>query len=217
MVDGLDRLPSGRALVVADHAFGFDVAFPMNAIARATGRPVWVLGEHLWWKVPLVRSVAAAAGVVDGRRDVAVRLLRDDQIVVVLPGGLREAVKPRELRYQLLWGHRYGFVEVAVRTGTPIVPLACTGADEFFDFVGDPYARGRRWLRTTGIPVPLPSRILPIPHLVPLRYHVGDAVSVENVDPDAPHAIDQLRRQVEGALHELIGSELARRTGMPYP
>jgi 1-acyl-sn-glycerol-3-phosphate acyltransferase len=216
-VCGMEHIPPGRALIVANHAFGWDVAFPMGAIARATGRPVWVLGEHLWWKIPIVRHVAASAGIVDGRRDVATRLLAADQIVVVQPGGLREAVKPRELRYQLLWGKRYGFVEVAVRTATPIVPLACTGADEFFDFVGDPYARGRRWLHARGIPVPLPSRILPIPHIAPLRYHVGESISVTGIDPADVNALHRLRREVEGALHELIEDELAQRAGVPYP
>ena len=104
-VCGIEQIPQGRALLVANHAFGFDVAFPIEAISRVTGRQVWALGEHLWWKVPVVRRIAASVGVVDGRRDVATRLLSDDQLVVVLPGGLREAVKPRELRYALLWGH----------------------------------------------------------------------------------------------------------------
>ena len=216
-VRGLEQIPAGRALLVANHAFGWDVAFPMEAIARATGRSVWALGEHLWWRIPVLRRVAASVGVVDGRRDVATRLLSADQIVLVQPGGLREAVKPRELRYQLLWGKRYGFVEVAVRTGTPIVPLACTGADAFWDFVGDSYARGRRWLHVAGIPVPLPSRILPIPHLAPLRYVVGEPISVAGVDPEDPDALHRLRREVEGALHELIEDELARRMGIPYP
>src|SRR5689334_10105885 len=70
-VHGLERLPNGRALVVANHAFGWDVAFPIAAIARSTGRKVWALGEHLWWKIPVVRRLAASVGVVDGRREVA--------------------------------------------------------------------------------------------------------------------------------------------------
>jgi 1-acyl-sn-glycerol-3-phosphate acyltransferase len=216
-VRGIERIPPGRSLVVANHAFGFDVAFPMEAIARATGRQVWVLGEHLWWKIPIARRMAAALGIVDGRPDVAMRLLGADQIVVVLPGGLREAVKPRELRYQLLWGKRYGFVEAAVRSGAPIVPLACIGADELFNFVGDPYARGRRWLHMKGVPIPLPSWGLPVPHFSRLRYRLGEPISVVGVDPDDADALHRLRREVEGALHELIEAELADRAGFPYP
>jgi 1-acyl-sn-glycerol-3-phosphate acyltransferase len=216
-VEGVERVPGGRALLVANHAFGWDVAFPMAAISRSTGRDVWALGEHLWWKVPGLRRFAASVGVVDGSRSNAIELLLADQIVVVLPGGLREAVKPRELRYQLLWGRRYGFIDVAVRAGAPILPLACVGSDELFDFVGDAYARGRRWLHTEGIPIPFPARVLPIPHRVPLRYEIGEPISTTGVGPQDADAQHRLRREVEGALHELIEGELARRSGIPYP
>ena len=217
-VRGLEHLPNGGALVVANHAFGWDVAFPMAAIARATGRVVWALGEHLWWRVPGLRWFASSVGVVDGTRENAERLLRRGELVVVLPGGLREAVKPRELRYQLLWGKRYGFVEVAMRTGTPLVPLACVGADEMWDFVGDAYARGLRWLGREGIPVPLPARILPIPHLMRLSYVFGEPITTSSdLEKCDPADVQRLRREVEGALHELIESELARRAGLLYP
>jgi len=214
-VDGVEHVPAGRALIVANHAFGWDVAFPMEAVATATGRRVWALGEHLWWRVPGLRRLAAAVGVVDGRPQNAERLLGDDQIVFVLPGGLREAVKPHELRYRLLWGRRYGFVRVAARTGAPILPLACLGADEWFDFMGDAYARGRRWhLR---IPIPRPANLLPIPHTTPLHYIIGEPIETTGVDPEDARAVRRVRREVEGALHELIEEELARRAGLPYP
>jgi hypothetical protein len=91
------------------------------------------------------------------------------------------------------------------------------GSDELFDFVGDAYARGRRWLRTEGIPIPFPSRVLPIPHRVPLRYLIGEPISTDGIEPDDVNSVHRLRREVEGALHELIEGELARRSGVPYP
>jgi 1-acyl-sn-glycerol-3-phosphate acyltransferase len=215
-VAGIENLPPGRALLVANHAFGWDVILPMAAISRTTHRPVWALGEHAWWSLPFLRRLAAAVGTVDGTAENVDRLLGHDELVLVLPGGLREAVKPRELRYRLLWGKRYGFVRAAVRNQTPIVPLASIGADDLFDFVGNAYRRGERWLRRSGIPIPLPLRILPIPHLVRLRFVLG-----EPIVPDAPPekagdevVLRRLRREVEGALHELIENELARRAGI---
>lgn len=59
------------------------------------------------------------------------------ELVLVLPGGLCEAVKPHELRYRLLWGHRYGFVRAALRHGAPLVPVASLGADDIIHLVGD--------------------------------------------------------------------------------
>jgi 1-acyl-sn-glycerol-3-phosphate acyltransferase len=215
-VQGLHRIPNGRAILVANHAFAWDVIFPVAAIWCAQRRPVWVLGEHLWWRVPFLRKLAAACGIVDGTPENMDRLLERDELVLVLPGGLREAVKPRELHYRLLWGHRYGFVRAAIRNQSPIVPLASIGAEDLFDFVGNAYRRGERWLHRAGLPIPLPSRILPIPHLVPWRFVVGDpipprALPAQTNDVDA---LRSLRHEVEGALHEIFETELAERAGI---
>src|SRR5687768_570495 len=86
-VEGIARVPKGRALLVANHAFGFDVAFPMEAIHREAGRVLWPLGEHVWWGVPFVRGLAARLGVVDGTQANADHLLQAEQLVMVLPGG----------------------------------------------------------------------------------------------------------------------------------
>jgi len=96
-VRGIERLPRGRALLVANHAFGWDVIIPIAEIWRRTHRRVWVLGEHAWWRFPFLRRLAAAIGTVDGTPENADRLLGNDELVLVMPGGLREAVKPREL------------------------------------------------------------------------------------------------------------------------
>jgi len=215
-VEGLENVPRGRALFVANHAFGWDVVVPMAAIAQRLNRHVWVLGEKAWWRVPFLRGFAARVGIVDGTQDNADRLLQGDELVLVLPGGLREAVKPQELRYQLLWGNRYGFVRAALRNQAPIIPLASIGTDEIFDLVGNPYARGFRWLGCSKIPIPLPSRILPIPHLVKPHFAIGEAIPMD-APPETEHdfnRVRRLRREVEGALHELIENELAKRAGL---
>jgi 1-acyl-sn-glycerol-3-phosphate acyltransferase len=215
LVDGIENIPAGRALFVANHAFGWDVVFAMGAIWRDTRRPVWALGEHVWWKVPFVRRIASAIGTVDGTAANLDVLLSRDELVLVLPGGLREAVKPRELRYRLLWGHRYGFVRAAIRNQAPIIPLVSIGADDVFDFAGNAYRRGERWLRRSGIPIPLPAHILPIPHLVRLQFVIGEAIpppAREKADDET--TVRRLRREVEGSLHEIIEAELARRCGI---
>lgn len=215
-VSGVDNIPEGKALLVGNHAFGWDIAFAMSAVWHARHRPVWALGEHAWWKFPFVRRIAAAVGTVDGTPANAESLLAHGELVLVLPGGLREAVKPRELRYRLMWGNRYGFIRAALRAQAPIVPVASIGADELFDFVGSAYERGARWTHHAGLPIPLPRRILPIPHRVALSYHFGEAIAPIAT---AEHANDtatmrHMRWEVEGALHELIDVELARRAGV---
>ena len=216
-VHGFDNLPPGRAVLVANHAFGWDILFAMSAIRAKTGRPVWAMGEHVWWRIPVARRVASALGTVDGTPENLDQLLARDQLVLVMPGGVREALKPRELRYRLLWGHRYGFVRAALRNQAPIVPIASLGADELFDLVGNAFQRGSRWLRGTGIPIPLISRLLPLPHLVRLRFVIGEAIAPRaGADAASDEAVvRRVRREVEGALHEIFEHELAERVGIP--
>ncbi|HVW24462.1 MAG TPA: 1-acyl-sn-glycerol-3-phosphate acyltransferase [Polyangiaceae bacterium] len=215
-VSGIENVPRGRALLVANHAFGWDVVFPMATIWNVQHRPVWALGEHAWWKVPFLRRLAAATGTVDGTPANLDRLLQRDQLVLVLPGGLREAVKPRELRYRLLWGHRYGFVRAAIRNQTPLVPLAAIGADDAFELIGDAYRRGERWLHRGSLPIPRSRRLLPIPRMVQLRYVFGEPIPPRFGADEAENeaAVKSLRHEIEGALHELIETELARRAGI---
>ena len=214
-VDGLEHIPTGRALLVTNHAFGFDAAFLMARIEALTGRRVWVLGEHAWWRVPGIRRLAAAAGTVDGTQENADRLLSADELVLVLPGGLREALKPRELRYRLLWGGRYGFVRAARRNRAPIVPIASLGADALFDLVGNAFERSSRF----HLPFPLPrtAHLWPIPHVEPLRYVIGEPIPTATAatEDDEANVVRRLRREVEGALHEIFEDQLASRAGFP--
>jgi 1-acyl-sn-glycerol-3-phosphate acyltransferase len=199
-VEGIDRLPHGRAVLVANHAFGvWDLALVAARIRGETGRTVWALGEHLWWRVPIVRRLACAVGVVDGTNDNIDALLGADQLVLVLPGGIREAMKPRELRYRLLWGHHYGFVRGAIRNDAPLVPLACIGGDDLVDLRGNAFARGRKL--HLSIPVPIPVHF----HRAHLRFVVGEPIDPRGRDEKS------LRREVEGAIHELFEEELSHR------
>jgi 1-acyl-sn-glycerol-3-phosphate acyltransferase len=205
-VQGIDRLPDRGALLVANHTFGWDTAFAVARIHARTGRTVWALGEHLWWRVPGLRRLASAVGVVDGTPDNVDALLAAGELVLVLPGGLREAMKPRELRYRLLWGHRYGFVHAALRNRVPLVPLACVGGDDVFSIVGNAYARGRR----LHLPIPIPR--IARPHRATLRFVIGEPIPVDDRTEDDV-SVRRIRREIEGALHELLEIELAQRVG----
>ena len=63
--------------------------------------------------------------------------MRDDQTILVFPGGSREVNKRRGQQYQLLWGQRMGFARLAFEHGYPIVPCAAVGADDMLDVIVD--------------------------------------------------------------------------------
>ncbi|HKP88884.1 MAG TPA: 1-acyl-sn-glycerol-3-phosphate acyltransferase, partial [Thermoleophilaceae bacterium] len=100
----------------------------------------------------------------------AIRLLEQGHLVMVFPEGTKGAGKPFSERYRLQRFGRGGFVELALRTGAPIVPVAVVGSEEIYPkiaesrtlarLVGAPYfplTPTFPWLGVGGL-VPLPSK-----------------------------------------------------------
>lgn len=133
-LDGLEHLPkSGGALLVANHAGSVpsDAPVIMHGVEKEIGRPVYGLAEHLFRTIPVVGTLWARGGGVSGHPENAHRLLHDEgNLVLVFPEGAKGPGKTWSQRYQLRRFGRGGFVEVAMRAGVPVIPIAVVGAEE---------------------------------------------------------------------------------------
>ena len=100
----------------------------------------------------------------------ALRLLEQDQLVARLPRGREGNRQAFAERYRLQRFGRGGFVELALRAGAPIVPVAVVGSEEIYPKLGEVPALARLvgapffpvtptfpWLGPLGV-VPLPSK-----------------------------------------------------------
>ena len=89
---------------------------------------------------------------------------------MVFPEGVKGTGKPFSERYRLQRFGRGGFVEVALRTGAPIIPVAVVGAEEIYPKIAESAALAKiagapfvpitptfPWLGPLGL-IPLPSR-----------------------------------------------------------
>jgi 1-acyl-sn-glycerol-3-phosphate acyltransferase len=132
--DGLEKIPThGGALLVANHAGAIpsDAPVIMHGVESELERPCYALADHLFKSVPVVGTYWARLGGVVGHPDNAYRLLRHhQQLLLVFPEGSKGPGKPISERYQLRRFGRGGFVEIAMRAGVPIVPIAVVGAEE---------------------------------------------------------------------------------------
>jgi len=132
--EGLENIPTeGGALLVANHAAALpsDAPVIMHGIETELHRPVYGLADQLFRTVPVVNVFWSRLGGVVGHPDNAYRLLREqDQLVLVFPEGSKGPGKTVNQRYQLRRFGRGGFVEIAMRAGVPIVPIAVVGAEE---------------------------------------------------------------------------------------
>src|SRR5256886_17017256 len=97
-------------------------------------------------------------------------ILETGDLVSVFPEGIKGAGKAYRDRYRVQRFGRGGFIEIALRTGAPIVPVAVVGSEEIHPKIGE----SALLARLTGAPyfpitptfpflgplgvVPLPSR-----------------------------------------------------------
>lgn len=175
-VEGADRVPGhGRALLVANHSgaiLPFDGAMIATAIQKEHPLPRWLRAMVLDWAfdLPFVSYLLRRLGGVAANPANLGRLLGEEQPVLVFPEGQKGFGKPYSERYRLRRFGRGGFVEVALETGAPIVPVAVVGAEEIYPKLSElkPLARALGapyvpvtptfpWLGALGL-LPLPSR-----------------------------------------------------------
>jgi 1-acyl-sn-glycerol-3-phosphate acyltransferase len=156
-----DRLPrTGGALLVANHAGAIPPDAPaiMHGIETELGRRVYGLAENLFRSVPVVGTLWARGGGVAAHPDNAYRLLHDEkQLVLVFPEGTKATGKRFSERYQLHRFGRGGFVEIAMRAGVPVIPIAVVGAEEAMPTV----FKSTRLAKLFGVPyVPITANML---------------------------------------------------------
>jgi 1-acyl-sn-glycerol-3-phosphate acyltransferase len=189
--DGLEKIPTeGGALLVANHAGAIpsDAPVIMHGIEKELERPVYGLADYFFRTVPVVGTLWARSGGVSARPANAYRLLKEQQqLALVFPEGTKGPSKSYTDRYQLRRFGRGGFVEIAMRAGVPVIPIAVVGSEEAMPVLfrlptlakalGVPYFPITANLLTMG---PL-GIVMPFPAKMKLR--VLDPVSFD-VPPD---------------------------------
>lgn len=214
---GIENVPAtGSVIVCANHAG----AVPYDGLMLATAlrkehpahRTLRWLADDFVFHFPFMGVALNRLGAVRACQENAERLLRYSNVVGVFPEGVKGVSKPFSERYKLQRFGRGGHIKLALRTRTPIVPVAIVGSEEthpllpmgpiakLFNAPFLPITPTFPWLGPLGL-IPLPSK-WSITFLEPL--------SVESYDKSA--ADDEL---LVGRLNEkvrtAIQDELTRR------
>lgn len=218
--EGLDRIPTdGGALLVANHAGAIpsDAPVIMHGIESELGRPVYGLADHMFRDLPVLGTLWSRLGGVVAHPDNAYRLLHDQhQLVLVFPEGNKGPGKAFDQRYQLRRFGRGGFVEIAMRAGVPVVPIAVVGAEESMPIL----ARSNTLGRALGLPyLPLTANHLLLGPVLgtigyfpaKFRLRVLEPVSFD-VDPGLDRysrsrvmdESERIRQQIQEALYDML-------------
>ena len=217
--EGFENLPAeGGALLVSNHAGAIPSDAPaiMHGIESKLGRPVYGLAEYLFRTIPVVGTLWSRVGGVTANPDNAFRLLHDEQqLVLVFPEGTKGTGKTYADRYQLRRFGRGGFIEIAMRSGVPIVPLAVMGAEESMPIVW----KSARLAKLTGLPyAPITANMLafgPLGALVyfPAKFRIRVLPPVQfDVEPGQERysrsrvmsESERVRRLIQDALYDML-------------
>jgi len=219
---GIENIPNvGRALLVCNHSgqLPWDGAMLGTAIYNEHPSQRIVRNLYASWfpRLPFISVLLVKLGQVLSNDENGIRLLEQDQLVVVFPEGVKGLGKLYRDRYQLARFGRGGFVRMAIQTGAPIIPVSIVGAEETyvslkkFPLVPD----------LTGFPIPPISPTWPwfgLLGLVPLPtkwfIDIGEPILTDDYGSEVSTnlvIVSQLSDLVRNKIQEMILLRLSLR------
>jgi 1-acyl-sn-glycerol-3-phosphate acyltransferase len=205
---GLESLPQGGVVLAANHSLAsYDIALLMAAVYEHCNRIPRALIDRLFFKVPGIGPLMESLGSREGTNENALELLRHGEIMVVAPGGMREALRPSREKYKVMWARRKGFVRLSVESGAPIVLAACPAADDLYDVAP---SHVTAWAyKTLKIPLFFAKGLgmSPIPKPVTLTHYVSEPLYPPEKVPDSEEMkrlVNQFHAKVIQRMDQLM-------------
>lgn len=203
-----DRVPKeGPALFAFYHGtMPMDMYYFMaNYFLRIGKAPIPVV-DHFVMRIPGVRLVLEMVKATPGTVEGCIRLLAKKKVLILAPGGVREALFADE-GYPLLWGKRCGFAKIAIASNIPIYPVFTENIREPFRTVqlGKTFFR---WLyEKTRLPLIGLYGYFP----VKLRIHIGEPIYAK--PEESPELFAQrVQKRISSMIyhHQILPGSIAR-------
>ncbi len=202
---GIEHVPkSGRGMLVGNHSGGvaLDGAMVLVSLLLEMDPPRLGQGmaEKFLAKFPVSATWTSRTGQFTGLPEHAERLLNDERLLMVFPEGARGTAKLFPERDSLV-DFGPGFMRLALKTKSPIVPFGFIGGGDAVPTVANLYLLGK----LLGVPyVPLTPWLLPIPLPVPLSVHYSEPMVFEGTGDEDDRVIDGYVEQVKARIAGLI-------------
>lgn len=217
-VYGAHHIPlTGRAMLIGNHSGGvaLDALMVLASCFFELDPPRLAQGmaEKFINKVPGASQMASRLGQFTGLPEHADRLLRDERLLMVFPEGARGTAKlARDADSLVRFGT--GFMRLALKTGTPIVPVAFVGGGDAIPTVMNLYKLGQ----LLGVPyIPVTPYLVPFPKPVKLQLLYSEPLVFEGDGSEADDVIHSYVEQVRARIAWLIEQARALRAGTLRP
>jgi 1-acyl-sn-glycerol-3-phosphate acyltransferase len=217
----IENVPSmGRVMLVSNHSgqLPFDGTQIASSMLLDADPPRTLRSMVERWvpTLPFASVFLSRCGQVVGTPENCRLLLGDDEAILVFPEGVKGISKTFDKRYQLQ-KFGYGFMRLAIETGTPIVPVAVVGAEEQAPSLYN-WESMARLIGAPAVPItPLVLLLGPLGLLpMPVRYHIhfGEPMRFEGNANDDDGTIGRHVKKVKTAIAELLEYGLSIREGI---
>jgi 1-acyl-sn-glycerol-3-phosphate acyltransferase len=211
--DGIEHVPTkGPAILVANHGgmLPVDAAMLCIDVLRRLEPPriPRAITDHFVPRLPLVGTLFARSGVVNGTRTNVRHLLDGGELIAIWPEGVTGPAKRFRDRYRIQsWS--VGFAELAIRHRAPVVPVAIVGSEESWPLAAKLGVRlfGAPYLPVPAWPVPLPAHY---------RIQYGSPIHLDRdhlaAEADDPAIVAAAAARVRGVIERQIDDlRIARR------
>lgn len=223
----MSNVPAGPVLLVGNHSGGWLIAdtfvFAQSFYDHFGPERIFhQLTHDLVFKIPGLRAIITPYGVVPACPENTRRALARGAAVLVYPGGDHETYRASWHSADIDFGHRTGFVRLALQLDVPIVPVVAIGGQETALFLGQGERIARllqlhKLLRIDVAPIqigpPFGLTVLDLPLRVPLPskitidvlrpIHLLDELGPE-ADPE--HAYELVTGRMQNALDRLAAA-----------
>ncbi|KAK7598067.1 hypothetical protein V9T40_006302 [Parthenolecanium corni] len=167
------------------------------------------------FKIPIAREFYLAAGGIPATEQSMIYCLQSKPgaSCVLMPGGAREALSSFPGQCSTILKNRRGFVRIALKTGSSLVPVYSFGENEIFDQISGKWVT---WLQNKLVsflglaPCLLKGRGFfqysfgLLPHRRPIVTVVGKPIDVPKDPNPSKELIDEFHEKYEEALVELF-------------
>lgn len=179
-ISGWENLPAQPALLIGGHSGGpltmdaWTLAYAWNRHFQGS-RTLHATAHDVLMKTPVLGRYFRRMGVICPTRDNLQEAFKQGDDVVLWPGGECDAFRTWSKRDKVVLGERMGFIKLAIRNGTPIVPVASVGGHDTLFVLSEGRALAKwlhlkKLLRVEVAPITLSWPLGIALHVTPLQH-----------------------------------------------
>jgi 1-acyl-sn-glycerol-3-phosphate acyltransferase len=213
---GIENVPPhGRVMLVGNHSGGVAIDGAMvhasQFLEMNPPRLAHAMAEKFLNKIPFASQITNRCGHLTGLPEHAERLLADERMLMVFPEGARGTAKLFKERYSLVH-FGTGFMRLAMKMKTPIVPFAFLGGGEAVPTISNAVSIGK----LLGVPyIPVTPWLVALPIPAKLEVYYSKPMFFEGTGAEEDEVVNDSVEKVKARIAHLIEVGRKRRTGEP--